>query len=189
MRDMGLTDTSHMYKTDKQQGPTVWLREVYRDPVTTSDGKLSETDCASVCITGSLCGASATSQINCTSIESCFDNKGIPGSFPLFLILEYFCHLHIFSSFLLEFTCGLSISTYFFARAKLSVKVLSCSVMSDSLPSSELLPSSLLCLWDFPGKNTRVGCHFLLQEILPTQGNLSLVPMLFVGPFFHFQAF
>ena len=28
----------------------------------------------------------------------------------------------------------------------------------------------LLCPWDFPGKNTRVGCHFLLQGIFPTQG-------------------
>ena len=28
----------------------------------------------------------------------------------------------------------------------------------------------------FPGKNTGVGCHFLLQEIFPTQGsNLSLL--------------
>ena len=27
-----------------------------------------------------------------------------------------------------------------------------------------------LCLWDFPGKNTGVGCHFLLQGIFPTQG-------------------
>ena len=26
------------------------------------------------------------------------------------------------------------------------------------------------CLWDSPDKNTRVGCHFLLQEIFPTQG-------------------
>ena len=26
-------------------------------------------------------------------------------------------------------------------------------------------PASLLCLWDSPGKNTRVGYHFLLQEI------------------------
>ena len=25
--------------------------------------------------------------------------------------------------------------------------------------------------WDFPGKNTRVGCHFLLQRIFPTQGS------------------
>ena len=24
--------------------------------------------------------------------------------------------------------------------------------------------------WDFRGKNTGVGCHFLLQEIVPTQG-------------------
>ena len=24
-------------------------------------------------------------------------------------------------------------------------------------------PTSLLCLWDSPGKNTGVGCHFLLQ--------------------------
>ena len=28
----------------------------------------------------------------------------------------------------------------------------------------------ILCPCNFPGKNTRVGCHFLLQEILPTQG-------------------
>ena len=27
----------------------------------------------------------------------------------------------------------------------------------------------LLCPWDFPGKNTRVGCHFLLQGIFFTQ--------------------
>ena len=27
----------------------------------------------------------------------------------------------------------------------------------------------LLCPWDFPGKNTGVGCHFLLQGIFPTR--------------------
>ena len=26
-------------------------------------------------------------------------------------------------------------------------------------------------LWEFPGKNTGVGCHSLLQEIFPTQGS------------------
>ena len=31
-------------------------------------------------------------------------------------------------------------------------------------------PARLLCLWDFPGKNTGVGCHFLLQGIFLTQG-------------------
>ena len=29
----------------------------------------------------------------------------------------------------------------------------------------------LLCPWDFPGKNTGVDCHFLLQGIFPTQGS------------------
>ena len=39
-----------------------------------------------------------------------------------------------------------------------------------------LQPTRLLCQWDFPGKNTRVGCHFLLQRIFPTQGsNLHLL--------------
>ena len=38
-------------------------------------------------------------------------------------------------------------------------------VMSDSLE-----PTRLICPWDSPGKNTRVGCHFLLQGIFLTQG-------------------
>ena len=32
-----------------------------------------------------------------------------------------------------------------------------------------LNPTRLLCPWDFPGKNTGVGCHLLLQGIFPTQ--------------------
>ena len=32
-----------------------------------------------------------------------------------------------------------------------------------------LWPDRLLCPWNSPGKNTGVGCHFLLQGILPTQ--------------------
>ena len=34
-----------------------------------------------------------------------------------------------------------------------------------------LQPARLLCLWDFPGKDTGVGCHFLLQEVFLTQGS------------------
>ena len=33
-----------------------------------------------------------------------------------------------------------------------------------------LQPTRFLHPWVFPGKNTGVGCHFLLQEIFPTQG-------------------
>ena len=36
------------------------------------------------------------------------------------------------------------------------------SVTSESLWSYGLNPTRLLCLWDYPGKNTGVGCHFLL---------------------------
>ena len=46
----------------------------------------------------------------------------------------------------------------------------SCSVVSDSLRPHGLYPTKFLCPWDFPGKSTGVGCHFLLQEIFPTQG-------------------
>ena len=31
-------------------------------------------------------------------------------------------------------------------------------------------PTRLLRPWNFPGKSTGVGCHFLFQEISPTQG-------------------
>ena len=47
--------------------------------------------------------------------------------------------------------------------------LLNCSVVSISLQSHKLWPTRLLCLWNCPGKNTRADCHFLLQEILPTQ--------------------
>ena len=55
--------------------------------------------------------------------------------------------------------------------------LLSRSVVSYSLRPHELQPTRLLCPWNFLGKNTRVGCHFLLQRIFSTQGsNLYLLP-------------
>ena len=48
--------------------------------------------------------------------------------------------------------------------------------MSDSLQPNGLQSTRLLCPWIFPGKSTRVGCHFLLQGIFLTQGlNLGLL--------------
>ena len=45
------------------------------------------------------------------------------------------------------------------------------------------IPTRLLCPWDSPGKNTGVGCHFLLQRFFLTQGsNPSLLSLL------HWQA-
>ena len=63
------------------------------------------------------------------------------------------------------------------------VHMLSHPVMSNSLWPHGPQPTRLLCPWNFPGTNTGVGCHFLLQEILPTQGpNLCLLCLL------HWQA-
>ena len=50
------------------------------------------------------------------------------------------------------------------------------SVVSDSLRPHGLQSTRLLCPWDSPGMNTRVGCHFLFQGIFLTQGlNLGLL--------------
>ena len=61
-----------------------------------------------------------------------------------------------------------------------------CSVASDSLQPHGLQPTRLLCPWNFPDKNTRVSCHFLLQEIFLTQGsNLSLSCLLHCRRIFY----
>ena len=64
-----------------------------------------------------------------------------------------------------------------------------CLVVSDSLQSHGLQPTRLLCPWNFPGKNTRVGCHFFLQGIFPTQGsNPRVLSLLHWRPFAIQQA-
>ena len=62
--------------------------------------------------------------------------------------------------------------------------MLSCFVLSDSWRPHGLcnLPG-LLCPWNFPGKNTGVGYHALLQGIIHTQGSNLPVPCLL-----HWQA-
>ena len=47
----------------------------------------------------------------------------------------------------------------------------SCPTLCDPTDSTRLLRP-----WDFPGKSTGVGCHFLLQGIFPTQGSNPGLP-------------
>ena len=59
-------------------------------------------------------------------------------------------------------------SALYAVKVKVKVKSLSRVLLFE--------PARLLSPWDFPGKSTRVGCHFLLQGIFPTQGsNLGLL--------------
>ena len=49
------------------------------------------------------------------------------------------------------------------------------STLIETESESEVMSDSLrpcgLCPWDFPGRSTGVGCHFLLQGIFQTQGS------------------
>ena len=54
--------------------------------------------------------------------------------------------------------------------------VLSRSFMSDSLQPNGLQPPGSFVHGDSPGKNSGVGCHFLLQGIFPTQGSNPGLP-------------
>ena len=58
-----------------------------------------------------------------------------------------------------------------------------CSVESDFLHLHGLKPTRLICPWDYPGKNTAVGCHFLLPGDLPNPGIKPSSPAL-AGRFF-----
>ena len=58
--------------------------------------------------------------------------------------------------------------------------------MFDSLQTLGLQPTRLLYPWDFPGKNTGMGCHFLLQGVFLTQESAkSPVSPALAGGFFN----
>ena len=62
-------------------------------------------------------------------------------------------------------------------------------VVYDSLWHYSLGPATFLCPWDFPDKNTGMGCHFLLQGIFPAQRrNLHLLLPVLAGGFFTTSA-
>ena len=48
----------------------------------------------------------------------------------------------------------------------LSLALLSCSVVSDSLQPHGLYLAQILCAWGFPGKKTRVCCCFCLFSLV-----------------------
>ena len=60
--------------------------------------------------------------------------------------------------------CGTS--TFHHGKWKWKLVTQSCPTLCDPME-----PTRLLCPWNSPGKNSGVGCHFLLQGIFPTQGS------------------
>ena len=68
--------------------------------------------------------------------------------------------------------CLSFITVHVYVCVYVCVHVCACthSVTSNSWWPHGLQPARLLSQWDSPGKNTGVGCHFLLQGIFSTQG-------------------
>ena len=60
---------------------------------------------------------------------------------------------------------------YQLQESRVHACILSHSVVFNVLQHFGLEPAKLLCPWDFPGKNTGVGSHFLLRGIFPAQGS------------------
>ena len=63
---------------------------------------------------------------------------------------------------------------HFHCKVSKSLQTCCYPLVSKSCPTflrpHGLQHARLLCPWDFPGNNTGVCCHYLLQEIFPTQG-------------------
>ena len=70
---------------------------------------------------------------------------------------------------------------------KMGTSTSACAYSAPQLCPSLWPPWTLAYPWDFPGKNTRMGCHFPLQGIFPTQGSNSPLPRLlhWQADFFH----
>jgi len=73
-------------------------------------------------------------------------------------------------SIFLFFICAVLNKSFDFCMMNLSRELngtvcVSHSIVSDSLWPHGLGPAGFLHPWDFPGKNTGVGCHFLLQTL------------------------
>ena len=78
---------------------------------------------------------------------------------------SHFLFFFFFSKkWILEYIQSCNFSAYFS-----ETKHCCCRSVAESWPHG-LQPAKLLCPWAFPGKNTGVGWHFLLQGIFPTQG-------------------
>ena len=71
--------------------------------------------------------------------------------------------LYLLNNTLIPLSQLLVLSILPFVSIHFLILLLSTSVVSDSVRPHRQQPTRLPCPWDSPGKNTGVGCHFLLQ--------------------------
>ena len=98
---------------------------------------------------------------------------------PVFLFLRYQWTLNGTREFKLYISLGLEEENRNLCTFVCVVCVYMSLVLIDSA-TPQIAATSFLCSWVFPGNNTGVGCHFLLQGINP----MSLMSPALVGGFF-----
>ena len=86
-------------------------------------------------------------------------------SFYYLFVISLFSSQIIVSSvyFLLDYVNILFILNFTYVFYYISAAAAAKSLQSDSVRPHRRQPTRLPHPWDSPGKNTRVGCHFLLQ--------------------------
>ena len=97
-------------------------------------------------------------------------------SFPGYLF-NYSCYClngHALKLPFLPLVCFFPLVLWILAQVQILIiimlRVFACSVVSTSLQLLGLQPAGLFYPWNFPGKKTGAGCHFLFQGLFLTQG-------------------
>ena len=91
----------------------------------------------------------------------------VPHTFYVFLSSISF----FFSYLVFHFTLEWILSSLNMLILSCKYCILCCCCLAIKLGLTLLWPHGrrLFCPWDFPGKNTRVNCHFVLQGLFPIQ--------------------
>ena len=91
--------------------------------------------------------------------------------------LFYYCQIILSSSCIKFFAFSFPIFIPSFSYLCFSLNKVNLCTLAQSLSRIQLFVTPctanprLFCPWDFPGRNTRVSCHYLLQEIFPAGGS------------------
>ena len=102
-------------------------------------------------------------------------NKVIQLCIYIYIILQILFHYQLLQDIEYNSLC------YTVSLCCLSILyvVVVCAQSCPTLWPHGLQSTSLLCLWDFPGKNTGAGCQFLLQFCMQC---VSINPKLLIYP-------
>ena len=91
-------------------------------------------------------------------------------SFPAWRVTMSVWQPWTYSSNFLALSSALTIASFSFVTYCICFLCVIQSVVSNSVTQETVACQALLlCPWDSPGKDTGVGCHFLLQGIFLTQ--------------------